>query len=586
MIISNLYPPSPSKTLQNGSMEEYEYAVLTDFATGLSSYVTSRTSPSIPSNSVHDQWAIDDTCSLEEDAELLVSFMSSAPVLGSLQVNGKSAEKVISPSLSFETNYLCWGEPETQCQDVQSEPLQEHDTNLTQIKVHVRSNENRGKTVQVTYPCLSLTTVDSSANAVQGSLSNMPLPVSLLSRPVQVTDKSYDEVIKYVADQLALNAMTSFKLAMEWRAKVWISTLVRCARFKSSNIDCNQDPSSIMASKYLETESSDLKVIRALLRTLSSVTISDVRTTVQVLEKQMLTSEKTKSYEYSGDACGDCKLLHAVNMDFTFTISNHNDVSMFDRMSVHLHTPGFIHGSFSRSLEHDLALSSVELILDTSALSHGIERQSRHIVRSFTEEYIWSCHPALYPCIPPANIANCVSQIKETTGPAIEKRDIANVEECYDDNSVKSSLDGQSDESLVPTSYEPHTFPIVTPHEVPEHLENTDSSHSVPSTLSVHSVLDQSNPNKRQRLSPAKYLHPRRVSPNFLKSDSSSESLKDDSIAITGNTESYQTQNVPSIISPNPVHQFISVDSKSMMKHGPSLPLLAELMCGTGPRKC
>jgi len=582
MSLIHQYTLSPSKTLKRDYVAECEYFVLSELATRLSSYVASRPySSSLDSHSVNQTSEIIDKFSVEEDAELLIRFMSSSPVLESLEVIKKSAEKVISPSLSFETNHLCWVEPESLKNDLQSEPRKSNHTTDIKTKQYAFSNGHCGKIIRVTYPCLSL----SSGDSMGQSSSNLCLPTSLLSRQAQVTDKPCSEAIKHVADQLALNAMTSFKQAMEWRAKVWISKLIRCRKYRSPQLSFHLDRTTSMVSSDLEVESSDVKLIRALLRTLSSVTVSDVRTTIEVLEKQGLTCDDMISHEHYGDSYGEYKLSHAVNMEFTFTICNRNDVSLLNRMSISLRTPGVIHGSFRRSFEDDfpLSLSSVDFILDTSALSHGLERHSRHIVRSFTEEYILSCHPALYPCNPPT-MTKSEPQIKEVIVPATETGIFASIEEC-DDNSVKSSLDERSDESLIATSKELYNFTIVTPHEVHENLESTNPSHSIPVTLSVHSVLEQSNPNKKQRLSPAKYLHPRRVSPNIFKSDSSSDSLKDNSVATTssaetGKIESFQSQIIPSIISPTPVRENTSMNNTIVVNNGPLLPSLSEMICG------
>ena len=587
MIVNTAYPPSPSKIILRESVGESEYTILSDFATGLSSYVTRRASQSRP-NTLHDRNIFIDKHSLEEDAELLIRFMASSPTSTSSEVSGQTAANDISPSLSFETSNRCWGKSETKRQELKSVPCSEHSQHTIPINMNYSHGGEYENIITVTYPCLSLTDIDFTTNVT--AHGNCNSPISLLSRPFSVTNKPCHDANKYVADQLALNSMSSFKLAMDWRVKVWVSKLVKFMRSKSGDKYSHQDQSRSVYSKILESGSSDAKLIRALLCTLSTVTVSDVRTTVQVLEQQLMstmTSENQKEPQLSEAVSSGYKLTHAVNMEFNFTISNHYDNHLTHRMSVNLHTSGFIHGSFHIS-DNDLSLTNIELILDTAILSHGIECQSRNIVRAFTEEYMLSCHPALYPCIPTANMPSCVSQVPNDRVIAMEKEPISNDEELIGDDdeySVKGSLDEHSDDSPIPTSSEPYSFPIVTPHEVSEHLEeNVDSSHGFPTALSVQSMLD-ANPAKRQRLSPSKYfVHPRRVSPNFLKSDSNMESVKDDSIAIKSlsDEERYHSLKFPSIISPNPVHETISIDSTSSRIHGvgPSLPLLAELVCG------
>jgi hypothetical protein len=587
MIVNKLYPSPPAKSGLRFTTSESEYKILTDFATRLSSYVNERNSHS-PSNSIclNDHNIISDNDSIEEDAELLMSLMSSLPVSGSLELVTQTDVKNISPSLSFETNNLCLVEHEdSQDLGCHMQPAEENDCHQNQDELSSDSRDDNCNIVKVIYPCLSLLDFDSIHSSVPGGDS----PINLLSRPAHVMNKPSNDAIKFVANQLAVNMMSSLKIAVDWRVKVWISQLLKCVRTKSSTNEFQEFCSQTSSSKNIEYNSSDVKLIRALLCTLSSVSVSDVRTTVQVLEQQAIsskTSENRDLFERSLHISGDCNLTHAVNMDFNLTISNRFDDSVSSRMNVSLQTQGFIHGAFYRTAEDSLVLADVELMLDTALLCHGIERQSRSIARSFAGEYISSCHPALYPYVPQAKT---IKKIVETSSsPSYSIQPMANVAEKDDESSVKSSLD--RDDSPITTSLDTYAFPIVTPHQDSDHSDSTYVSLNIPATLSVKSIMHQK---KRPRLSPSKYIvQPRRVSPNFLKSDSSLESLKEDSITVSassapGYTDSYQYLNLPSIISPNPVNDSTVIDGKTTSTQGnaPSLPLIAELVSGIAIRQ-
>ncbi len=240
-----------------------EYLILTEIASGLSTYVQNRTSDQFDSFAVQNQDfnhsntnnkgkvdllrknnASSKAASLRrsqgtisDDAKLLLNFKEATPKANTknhtAKENNRSFPAAISPSFSFEAKRYFEEFPHCSTATATSRTKAARVKNERDLLLKPRVNFQQcdsERTFSFIFPSLSLSdNIQHQHINTHVPITNIPLknynsPAQLFSRLIR-KQSSLD--VSEVAETIAHNVMLSFTTALEWRTKTWIRDLSR-----------------------------------------------------------------------------------------------------------------------------------------------------------------------------------------------------------------------------------------------------------------------------------------------------------------------------------------------------------------------
>ena len=362
------------------------------------------------------------TASVHREAELLINFMSTAPISDTNEIqSGTSSTEVlrisreterpsvISHSFSFESKKNDDSPMLVSCPQLLSVPKKSisnaADTKNTNLDGQQCSLENT-----FSFYCPSLSLGNNSSVSVRTAPSNST-PSYLLSRPITSNPIDVSSMdMSIIAGQLSNNIVQSFKDGINWRIRTWIkgishklndryqaerNTMIRNASYKIVNENIDSIKKSVKNSH-------EARLISALSKASSSIVVHDVRTTFFVLEQQSVHGQDFSEPPYKRNRhvseesleknLEPYELSHSVTLDAKCSVST----SPNNKISVTFRAPGAINASFIHDCDGNSKLNSVSITLDTDAFVMSLEENTRLVVRTAAEE--WIARPPVNYC--------------------------------------------------------------------------------------------------------------------------------------------------------------------------------------------
>jgi len=323
-----------------------------------------------------------------EDAELLMSFMTSKPIAQSLSwettatfENDERPDIYDSsrPSMGLDQNqenpefsFSCSGlsllpskPSESLTDNIPLSPIQTHRKSLKSTKLQ--------RVLKRKVPSV--------------------VPSILFQRPIRARDK-YS--IGDAAKLLASNIMQSFETALAWRTESWVHSLASFIALKekiqkqegSAKLQDMEEYAKVML------QSREGRVIVSLLRGSSQVRIREVRTSFRITHQRVVLDSPespppTKKRRYSPTAV-NC--IEETNKVYSYQVGYHCNFQTVLEMSdansqfqVVLEAPGIIQGTFQSAGPGDEEFTGVKIEINTDALAKSIEQSSRAVVRIAAE---------------------------------------------------------------------------------------------------------------------------------------------------------------------------------------------------------
>lgn len=461
-------------------------------------------------------------------------------------------------------------------------------------------------------PCLSLHQDHSSifGKAPKDSAT----PSYLFSRPIHSeTVDVYAMDMSSIASSIATNLVDSFKTAMKWRTKVWIQALTRALSVQyqsevnrlTKTFSCNHHSLpkfSVDSIKEEIKKSHEARVIGAISKAASHIVVHDVRTTFFVLE-QKLNAENVPQSDDGGlgyyekpplkrlrliskesvEGSSERKmsqpydLTHAITLDAKCSIST----SSSNKMTVALRAPGVIHGTFIRDNEGNVFPQSVVVTLDTEALAMAMEENSRHVMRTASEEWMVS---------PPANYCTIYDTVQESQTSITAELD--KVSSCDTSDSIPEPQEepdslpcnierGSESYMNSPTTEPVIPYALITPTVTNGMYERTSTPYKMPLPPRSLPLEDECT----KAVMRSAFLNPRRVSPSQHSTTFDSPTPNKPTAAHASKVLTSAGRNYlmpPSLVSPY-THQ--SGEEMSDDSDAPTMPALLEVACA-GQAKC
>mmetsp|Transcript_10658 Transcript_10658/g.19904 ORF Transcript_10658/g.19904 Transcript_10658/m.19904 type:complete len:668 (+) Transcript_10658:105-2108(+) len=492
-------------------------------------------------------------------------------------------------------------------------------------------------TFSISCPSLSLNN-DSCVPPSSVNVSYDSSPSYLFSRPIRSEPVDiYAMDTSHIANDIAMNLVQSFKTAMEWRTKTWIKALtnVLSVRYQSQiekvtekNVNSPLHNKNVNAKHCKDSikeeikKSHEARVIRALSKAAANIVVHDVRTTFFVLEEQNLDASQglvnnngynnddhqkppakkirqisresmdsphafTRSPPYRQQPSDH--LSHSVTLDAKCSVST----SPSNKITVSFRAPGVIRGKFVHDDKGNVHPQSVVVTLDTEALAVAMEENSRHVIRSATEEWMVS---------PPYNFCTIYDtvQTQDTVPISIGKVSSSSSSSDDSDGTPEPQEEEEEEEKYMPGSqrffadrrYEPYFYSptagptiscaLVTPTVQNGLYEAVSTPYKMPLPPRSLPLEEDCDTNAAVRTS---FLNPRRVSPSQNCASFVSPSPTKLSIAHATKGFTCSTGNkyplAPSLVSP---YNNQSGDDVSEDSNAPTIPALHEVACASHAR--
>jgi hypothetical protein len=545
---------------------------------------------------------------------------------------------IISPSFSFEAKRTVTDLHESEGIDLaaggavhadEEESAHDNTKGFSTQPCQKECFSEKKNTFSISCPSLSLLhDNDSLVSSVHSTSSHHhSSPSYLFSRPIQSEPLDiFPMDMSHVANSIATNLVQSFKTAMEWRTKTWIKALtqVLSVRYQSlvekllvsnsnSSYNNNNNNNNANTKRCKESIKEDIKkshearVIRALSKAASNVVVHDVRTTFFVLEEQNLNAQgleyndvddnqrpptkkirqisresmETPDDPFRSEQAYD--LSHAATLDARCSVST----SPSNKITVSFRVPGVIRGKFVRDDDGNVHPRSVDVTLDTDALAMAMEENSRHVIRSATEEWMVS---------PPNNFCTIYDTVQTQDAAPIAADKVS----CDDSNGTPEPQEEEkcmpgsqqrfyADRRYEPYFYSPTTEPsiscaLVTPTVQNGTYEVTSMPYKMPLPPRSLPLEEECGTNTAVRTS---FLNPRRVSPSsqnctsFESPSPAKPTIAHASKVLTSAGQKYLVP--PSLVSP---YNNQSGDDVSDDSYAPTIPALVDIACAASNAKC
>lgn len=620
-----------------------EYSILTDVAAGLGTYRLNREND-ISRSQAKPLPAPISTCrhrstSVHAEAELLLNLMAIAPdgAFDSVEfqkllpnpalaqntepnVSKDARPCIISPSFSFEAKRTLTDledsegiAPSISLLNIQDKRA--HETKRFSSDTDPSQEEcfsEKKNTFSISCPSLSLNNDSPVSLSVHPTLHHGS-PSYLFSRPIHSEPVDICTMdMSHISNSIATNLIQSFKKAMEWRTKTWIKALsnVLSVRYQSqvghlfdnANMKCCKE-----SIKEGIKKSHEARVIKALSKAASNIVIHDVRTTFFVLEQNLnaqgfednheddnqkpptkkirqISRESMESPDPFRRSEQSYELSHSVTLDARCSVST----SPSNKITVSFRAPGVITGKFVHDDDGNVHPQSVSVTLDTDALAMAMEENSRHVVRSATEEWMVS---------PPNSFCTIYDTVQTQDAMPVAVDKVS----CDDSNGTPEAQDEEEEDKCMPGSqrfyvdrryepyfYSPTTEPtlscaLVTPTIQNGNYEAKSMPYKMP--LPPRSLPLEEDCGTNAGAVRTSFLNPRRVSPSntCVTFDSPSPAKPITAHASKASTSAGQKYFVPpSLVSP---YNNQSGDDVSDDSNAPTIPALLDATC-TAHAKC
>lgn len=501
-----------------------EYLKLVEVASRLETYLSNRNEPRRSFQERFSQHVeIDEAESVKEEAQLLISLMTSFPHNKTQREGNRVKTDADNTGFSFRCPSLS---------------LQHSSSALA----------NR------------------SSPEEPESQENCHSPPQLFARPL--VTRAWDD-IKQVAEKMAANTMQSFIAALEWRAREWVKSLAKVLFLKHKPIlDLQKSPNDEQSFYRSVAATKEALVIESIALAAQDINVRDIRATVNVLEQQVDHHDvhnlvnPHKKRKISNDSY---RVSHAVSLDLRLTISTdpHGSIDHVD-----LAVPGVIHGTFIKR-NGEVQLVEADVNVDTEALALVVEKKCRIVLRTVAESHL------------SRSSKSSPSQDDED----LRAEDVDELNNLIESN--RNEIKNTYTLECVHTQYPTAVLVTPRKHNVSvisNTSSDNEDPHAPPSSMVHEDDLFFNQQNKFQTMNRVSPTLCHTFDQRLSSSPTPGTSPEISSCTTTDPPQSNMM--IPSLVSPNPctrteenstnVH---ALKLRSLNGRGPSLPALVEVAC-------
>ncbi|GKY91627.1 hypothetical protein MPSEU_000134600 [Mayamaea pseudoterrestris] len=319
---------------------------------------------SLGSSNVNTEPGIADDGTTRQEAELLMSLLSSSP---------SSLEQLdMDPVSSSESEHSF------EASSADEESLQHRPSSIA----------NRTRSFRFTCPSLSLEHLERSApshskpakiNRIVSDNGTQPSPATLLERNLQVKDV---DALRLSADAMALNVRLTIQKALQFRIDSWIRAC-SLVLVEKENALRKSGASKEEIKNLLQTQ--EALVIQSLLDASKKILVTSTVTSFEVLgpseandSSSMPASKKQRVEDPSELEEGDYQFKASYNLVLK-VIAALETPAGFSEIAIDV--PGVIEGTFLTTESDKDDLKSVAIEINTKLLAAMVEKSTRTVVR-------------------------------------------------------------------------------------------------------------------------------------------------------------------------------------------------------------